>query len=131
MTVSASKRRAGIGSPDAVRAALLRYRVMAYIVGIGLIILVFIGVPLQYGAGDPQVVSIVGPIHGFLYIVYLVAGADLARRGKWTLKQVLGVVSAGFLPFLAFIMEHYVTMRVLNELEHAQPLSVGTEKEND
>ncbi len=42
MTVSASKRRAGIGSPDAVRAALLRYRVMAYIVGIGLIILVFI-----------------------------------------------------------------------------------------
>ena len=94
---------------------------MAYIVGIGLIILVFVGVPLQYGANQPQVVSIVGPIHGFLYIAYLVAGADLARRGKWTMKQVLGVVAAGFLPFLAFIMEHYVTKRVLNELRLRLP----------
>jgi integral membrane protein len=92
---------------------------MAYIVGVGLIILVFIGVPLQYGAGEPQVVSVVGPVHGFLYMVYLVSGADLARRGRWTLKQVLGVVAAGFLPFLAFIMEHYVTRRVLGEMETA------------
>jgi integral membrane protein len=103
---------------------------MAYIVGIGLIILVFIGVPLQYGAGEPQVASIVGPIHGFLYIVYLATGADLARRGKWTLKQVLGIVAAGFLPFLAFIMEHYVTKRVLNELADARSLAVNVEKEN-
>ncbi|MHB8262360.1 MAG: DUF3817 domain-containing protein [Acidimicrobiales bacterium] len=103
-------------SPEAVRAALLRYRVMAYVVGVGLIILVFIGIPLQYGAGDPQVVAVVGPIHGFLYMAYLVSGADLARRGRWTLKQVLGVVAAGFLPFLAFIMEHYVSRRVLSEI---------------
>ena len=121
MTSVASNRRAAVTRPDAIRSALLRYRVMAYIVGIGLIILVFVGVPLQYGANQPQVVSIVGPIHGFLYIAYLVAGADLARRGKWTMKQVLGVVAAGFLPFLAFIMEHYVTKRVLNELRLRLP----------
>ncbi|MCL4433160.1 MAG: DUF3817 domain-containing protein [Actinobacteria bacterium] len=118
-TGSNRSRRQDPKSPEAIKAALLRYRVMAYIVGVGLIILVFVGVPLQYGAHEPQVVSVVGPIHGFLYMVYLVSGADLARRGRWTLKQVLGVVAAGFLPFLAFIMEHYVTRRVLGEMETA------------
>ena len=33
--------------------ALLRYRVMAYVVGIGLIVLVFVGIPLQYAATRP------------------------------------------------------------------------------
>ncbi len=64
-----------------VRSALARYRVMAYVVGIGLIVLVFVGVPLQYGAGVPQVAQIVGPIHGAMYIVYLAIAVDLARRG--------------------------------------------------
>ncbi len=106
----------GSVSPVAVRAALRRYRIMAYVVGTGLIILVFVGMPLQYAAGRPEVVSIVGPVHGFLYIAYLVAGADLARRGRWTLWQVMGVVAAGFLPFLAFAVERHVTRRTLSDL---------------
>lgn len=93
-------------------AALLRYRVMAYIVGTGLLILVFVGVPLQYGATIPQVAQIVGPIHGFLYIVYLLASVDLARRARFTLLQMAAMIGAGFLPFLAFIIEHRVGKRV-------------------
>ncbi|HVX20793.1 MAG TPA: DUF3817 domain-containing protein [Acidimicrobiales bacterium] len=95
-----------------VRAALLRYRVMAYIVGIGLLVLVFVGVPLQYAATVPQVAEIVGPIHGFLYIVYLLAAVDLARRARFTLLQMAAMVGAGFLPFLAFVIEHRVGKRV-------------------
>gem|GEM_PF-185012 len=95
-----------------LRAALLRYKVMAYIVGVGLLILVFVGVPLQYGATIPQVAEIVGPIHGFLYIVYLLASVDLARRARFTLLQMAAMVAAGFLPFLAFIIERQVAKRV-------------------
>jgi len=51
---------------------------MAYVVGVGLLVLVLVGVPLQYVAGKPAVVQVVGPIHGFLYIVYLMTVADLA-----------------------------------------------------
>ncbi|HEY5246235.1 MAG TPA: DUF3817 domain-containing protein [Acidimicrobiales bacterium] len=93
-------------------AALLRYRIMAYIVGVGLLILVFVGVPLQYAATIPQVAQIVGPIHGFLYIVYLLAAVDLARRARFTLLQMAAMVGAGFLPFLAFIIERRVGRRV-------------------
>ena len=55
----------------AKKSTLLRYRVMAYVVGVGLLVLVLIGVPLQYAADKPAVVEVVGPIHGVLYMVYL------------------------------------------------------------
>ncbi|HZT67496.1 MAG TPA: DUF3817 domain-containing protein [Acidimicrobiales bacterium] len=99
-----------------VTGALLRYRVMAYIVGVGLIILVFVGMPLQYGAHQKAVVAVVGPIHGFLYIVYLAAALDMARRARFTLFQMVAMVGAGLLPFLAFYIERKVTRRVEEEL---------------
>jgi integral membrane protein len=99
---------------------------MAYIVGVGLLILVFVGVPLQYGAGEPAVAQIVGPIHGFLYIVYLLAAVDLARRCRFTLLQMAAMIGAGFLPFLAFIIEHRVTQRVEGILAEADAAGSAT-----
>lgn len=104
-----------LGGPG-LRGALLRYRVMAYAVGVGLLVLVLVGVPLQYLAGRPAVVQIVGPIHGILYIVYLLSAADLTRRGRWPLSQLLGVVLAGLVPFVAFIVERRVTGRAERQL---------------
>ncbi|MCL4423763.1 MAG: DUF3817 domain-containing protein [Actinobacteria bacterium] len=60
---------------------------MAYIVGTGLLILVLVGVPLQYAAGKPEVVQIVGPIHGMLYIIYHAwlagSGSAFCRWPPW------------------------------------------------
>jgi integral membrane protein len=92
--------------------SLLRYRVMAYIVGIGLLVLCAVGLPLQYVGGHPVVDQVVGPIHGFLYIVYLLAAVDLARRARFTLVQMAAMIGAGFCPFLAFVIEHFVVKRV-------------------
>jgi integral membrane protein len=98
-----------------VVGALIRYRVMAFIVGTGLLILVFVAVPLQYGANINLVAEIVGTMHGYLYIVYLVAAADLARRAHWRLLRIVMVVAAGFLPFLAFVVEHRVYRQMQTE----------------
>jgi integral membrane protein len=92
-----------------MRGALLRYRVLAYVVGVGLIVLVCIGVPLRYLAGDKTVVAIVGPLHGFLYIVYCLLALDLARRARWSLIRTGLVVLAGTVPFLSFVAERFVT----------------------
>jgi integral membrane protein len=102
-----------------VEGALLRYRIMAFVIGTGLFILVFVGMPLQYAAGHPAVDAVVGPIHGFFYIVYLMAAVDLARRARFTLLQMAAMVGAGFLPFLAFIIEHRVNLRVREMLAEA------------
>jgi integral membrane protein len=103
----------------AARAALRRYRFMAYVVGTGLLILAFVGIPLQYGAGLPQVAQVVGIIHGAMYIVYLMAAVDLARRGGLKIVQLAMMVLAGFVPFVAFIVERKVTRTVQRELDEA------------
>lgn len=99
----------------ASKAALVRYRVMAYVVGVGLLVLVLVGVPLQYLAGKAGVVQVVGPVHGFLYIAYLVTVADIARRFRLGLAQVVALVAAGFVPFLAFVVERWMTRRIAGQ----------------
>jgi integral membrane protein len=93
-------------------AALARYRVMAYVVGVWLIVLVFVGMPLKYLADEPLVVRIVGPVHGFLYIVYLVFALDLAIKRRYALPRTALMLLAGVLPFLAFWVERRVTRDV-------------------
>lgn len=96
-------------------AALLRYRVTAWVVGVGLIVLVLIGVPLKYAAHNDAVVAVVGPAHGFLYIVYLLTAVDLALRGRWPLPRTALVMLAGTVPFLSFVAERKVTALVRAE----------------
>lgn len=93
---------------------------MAYTVGAGLMILVFVGVPLQLAAGNNAFVAIAGPIHGFLYIIYLFAALDLARRARFTLGELLAMVGAGLLPLLAFIIERRITRKVVAKLPLAE-----------
>jgi integral membrane protein len=95
-----------------LRPALLRYRVIAYIVGVALILLVVIGMPMKYLGDNPILVETVGPAHGFLYIVYLVLSADLARRAGWGLRFTVLVLLAGTIPFVSFYAERVVSKRV-------------------
>lgn len=95
--------------------ALVRYRVMAFVVGIGLVLLVAVGMPLQFAAHQKSVVAVVGTLHGYLYLLYLVAAADLARRAHWRIGRILAVVAAGFVPFLAFVVEHRVYRQMREE----------------
>ncbi len=84
--------------------ALKRYRIMAYTVGTGLLILVFVGIPIQIWGHSKSVVDVVGPIHGYLYLVYLATALDLARRARFGIGRLLVMISAGLVPFVAFII---------------------------
>jgi integral membrane protein len=92
-----------------VHAALNRYRVIAYIVGVALLVLTVVGVPLKYAWNQPIIVQTVGPAHGFLYMVYLLAAFDLGRRSNWPLRRMGLVMLAGTVPFVSFYAERVVT----------------------
>ncbi len=92
--------------------ALARYRIIAIVVGVGLIALVFIGLPLKYLADNSSVVAIVGPAHGLLYVLYLIAAFDLSQRAKWSWTGTVAVLLAGTVPFLSFVAERVVTRKV-------------------
>jgi integral membrane protein len=98
-----------------MEGALVRYRIMTFIVGSALIVLVFIGVPLQLWAHFDPVAKVEGTIHGYLYLVYLFTAADVARRAHWRLGRILAVVLSGFVPFLAFVVEHRVYRQMQEE----------------
>ncbi len=106
----------GRSEAAAVTAALLRFRVIAYAVGVGLIILVFVGVPLRYLGDTPVVARTVGPIHGLLYMVYLVLTLDLATRCRFTAKRTVLVMLAGTIPFLSFVAERKISAQVQRSL---------------
>jgi integral membrane protein len=88
--------------------ALLRYRVMAWIVGVLLIVLVFVAIPLQL-AGHPRTVEIVGQVHGFMYIVYVIVAFLLSIRERWPLLRTVLVLLAGTIPIMSFVAERKVT----------------------
>ena len=91
--------------------ALTRFRVMAWIVGVMLLILT-VGMVAKYGFDEPLVVEVIGPVHGFLYVVYLITVVDLAFKAKFSLIRTLLVMLAGTVPFLSFVAEHRVTVDV-------------------
>lgn len=109
-----------------VRGALLRYRVMAYVVGVLLVVLICIGMPLRYLASDPNlndlgatINNILGVGHGWLYMILLITAIDLGRRVRWGWKRLLGIALAGTVPFLSFVAERYATKDVRAKLADA------------
>ena len=105
---------AGDTQPEEVavkRSLLVQYRVMAYTTAVLLIILVFVGVPLQLAAGQRAVVSVVGTMHGFLYIVYLIAAFRLTFKLRVPIWQTVLVLLAGTVPFAAFVAERKMSRR--------------------
>jgi integral membrane protein len=100
---------------DAVRPRLAFFKVMAFIVGVGLLVLLAEMV-LSYGfglKGDDNPLHWWPQPHGFIYMVYLVATALLGFKVGWTLPKMVLVMLAGCVPFLSF----WVERRVAGEVE--------------
>src|SRR3954447_10205965 len=97
---------------QAIAAALQRYRVMANVVGVLLILVIVIAVPLKYMADMPTTVTVLGRAHGWLYALFFLSAIDLALRAKWTIKGTVLTVLAGTIPFLSFAAEHSVTRKM-------------------
>ncbi|MFP5415589.1 MAG: DUF3817 domain-containing protein [Actinomycetes bacterium] len=108
-----------------IRGALTRYRVMAWIVGILLFVLVVVGMPLKYFGDNDAVVVATGVPHGWLYMVLLFTAYDLGRRVKWPWGRLLLIAGAGTVPFLSFVAEHYATKDVRARLAAVQHSPAG------
>ncbi|MCW2714769.1 MAG: hypothetical protein JWN88_1816 [Frankiales bacterium] len=95
-----------------VPGALRRFSVLALLVGIGLLVLVFVAMPLRYLGDRPGFSHAFSPVHGFVFMGYLVTVADLARRVGWSVRRTVLVMLAGTVPFLSFVVERRVAADV-------------------
>jgi integral membrane protein len=106
--------------PRVLPPALFRYRVIAWIVSVLLIVLFCIGLPLQFAAGQRGVDEIVGIAHGVVfYPLYLLITIDLAWRVKMRPLRILLTLVAGTVPFLSFVAERETTKWVRAQVAEA------------
>lgn len=95
-----------------VMSAFKRYKIAAFVVGWGLLILCAAMV-LKYVFDMPKVVAIWGPIHGALFVGYVIVAFDLAYKDRWSPLGTLWVLVAGTIPFVSFLAEKQVQRKVL------------------
>lgn len=78
------------------------FRLVSFIEGCSLLLLLFVAMPLKYYAGMPAVVWYVGMGHGILFMLFAALSLTVSHRqgwsvGYWLLVLLLGVVPFGFL----------------------------------
>jgi integral membrane protein len=103
---------------------VLRFRVMAWLTGVMLLALTFYAIPMQVFAGDDGPVGVVGAVHGWLYVGYLVTVFQLAYQSRWSLVRGGLVAAAGVVPFASFVAERKVVHQL--EREGRTPPAGGT-----
>lgn len=106
-----------------ISGALKRYRVLAWITGVWLLILV-VEMVLKYivyqffVAGElHEAWTIVPIVHGWVYFVYLIVTLDLAIKVRWPWPKALLTLLAGTVPFLSFWYENRRTEDVKREFK--------------
>ncbi|WP_106537505.1 DUF3817 domain-containing protein [Haloactinopolyspora alba] len=84
---------------------------MAYITGVFLLVLC-VAMVVRYGpAGDPTMSHIVSPIHGWFYVIYLVATGMLVYQRNWKPSWAVLIALAGTIPFASFVAERFVVTK--------------------
>ena len=69
------------------------------------LLLLFIAVPLKYLADNPLWVKIIGPIHGILFLAYIIAAVVMYLTYRWKISQLILAILCGLLPFGPFFLK--------------------------
>ncbi len=106
-----------------METAFARYRFMSYVTGTTLLtlfaFLILHGVDLHLWRDIKTLVTIDGIAHGVvLYPIYLVMSFQVALKARLHIGYVVLMMLAGFVPGLAFYMEHRMRMKLF---PHAAP----------
>jgi integral membrane protein len=104
-------RKPTVREPDKARAAVGRYRVMAYITGVMLLILcveILLKYVVQVGPDVLVWIKWIPQFHGFVYIVYLVTVLDLWSKLRWGFGRLIVMVLGGVVPIMSFVVERRV-----------------------
>lgn len=92
------------------RGALSRYRFMAILTGVMLLILC-VEMFFKYVVPVDVVIDYMGWVpfaHGWIYVVYLVTVLDLWAKMRWSFGRLATMVFAGVVPVMSFILEKRV-----------------------
>jgi integral membrane protein len=99
-----------------LQSAIGRLRITGIAEGISLLLLLFVAMPLKYYGGQPQMVTVVGWIHGILFVLFMLAVMIVYRQHKWPFARVIIAFLAAFLPFGTFIFDSQLKKEQKNSI---------------
>ena len=81
------------------------FRKIAFTEGVSFLVLLFIAMPLKYFADLPMPVTVVGGLHGFLFVAFIIMALAVMNAYKknwgWLIKSFI----ASIIPFGTFWMD--------------------------
>lgn len=86
-----------------------RLRIIGFLEGISLLVLVFIAVPMKYYFNDPTLTKAIGPVHGALFLLFVFNVLSVGVEQKWKFSTITyKVILASFIPFGTFFIDHKI-----------------------
>ena len=104
--------------------ALRRYRVMAWVTGVMLLVLVVemtVKYVLQAGPEVLRWIEWIPFAHGWIYVVYLVTVVDLWSTMRWGFGRLAAMVLGGVVPVMSFVVERRVHTEGLAQVAAGRP----------
>ena len=83
------------------------FRKVAFAEGISFLVLLLIAMPLKYWAGLPIAVTIVGGLHGVLFVAFAVLAWEVKQKYKMSWDWLVKAGLASIVPFGTFYMEKF------------------------
>lgn len=91
-----------------------RLRIIGFLEGTSLLILLFIAVPLKYIFAEPFLTRIMGTIHGALFLLFIFNTISVGVEENWKFKDTTWkVLLACIIPFGTF----YIDAKILSKIE--------------
>jgi integral membrane protein len=95
-----------LGKRKKIKMSHIRvFRMIALAEGVSFLTLLFMAMPMKYFMGMPEVVRVVGSIHGLLFVLYVGLLAMLHVRQRWSFSFSLYALVASVIPFGTFMLD--------------------------
>jgi integral membrane protein len=88
-----------------MKKSLSLFRKVAFWEGLSAVLLFFAAMPMKYLADMNWAVSVMGNIHGFLVILFLVFMIIVGQKYKWSTGVYVVCVVASIIPFGTFVLD--------------------------
>ncbi|MBM3431643.1 MAG: DUF3817 domain-containing protein [Bacteroidetes bacterium] len=85
-----------------MKKSYARFRRIAQWEGYSYLVLLGLAMPLKYLADLPKAVTIVGSIHGFLFVAMGILALDVRQQAKHSFRWILTAFLASIIPFGTF-----------------------------
>jgi integral membrane protein len=97
-----------------IKTSIGRLRLIAMLEGVSLILLIFVAVPIKYFYGSDQVTKMLGPVHGALFLVFVLNTMSVAIQYRWNFRnRTWKVLVACLVPFGTFYIDRTILKKLV------------------